>query len=566
MGQKAWIGLATFLVCAGCAGVDVTHVASNGDFAPVDNSPVAKLTGVPWNLAMTQYQLTITRQVSKCDGTLDGSVTVAVTTAKAADPKQKYVLDGSGWWATSDITSTLALDATSTGLSTTSQNAAAQIIQNVVGLVAGAADLSKETFALETVTKTPPATFACKAAVTAALKDMNTPTRGALTKKVTDDTAAASKATAAVTTLTAEAAQDPSYKKALAKALDDMRKANNTQAADQDRLNKDLKAVQIVQTVSWPMTADDFHTDNAFVLDDQDVNKHWLDWTPAGQTGTLSLAQKSPFQVTLAIYYHADDGFWRQPPPGQKTAVGDVSIGIPVRVGRIGRLLICTGIEETCNGPLKPDWQPSKTATNSGNNQVVLQLGQMYNIRVRSTFLKSEKAVITLDPASGEPTQIEVSEQQAAAAALSGAISSAATTLAAVPGQITAYQQAQALLQETQGQALSAQVASRTAQINLNASLPTLAATDTAAAQQAFANGQIALASAQANAQNAGPAATIAATTAMLTAQNSLAAQEASEPNSNEIDALNAQTALNNATAAQINSAVAVTNAQAALK
>ena len=50
------------------------------------NITVAKLdpsgpppTGVPWNLAMTQYTLTITRQVISCDTTMNAKVSVAVT-------------------------------------------------------------------------------------------------------------------------------------------------------------------------------------------------------------------------------------------------------------------------------------------------------------------------------------------------------------------------------------------------------------------------------------------------------------------------------------------------------
>jgi hypothetical protein len=69
MKLPASLGLGVVLGCAGCgSGIDVTRVSSS------DKS----LTGVPWNLAMTQYKLTVTREISACDRVLKGSVLVAM--------------------------------------------------------------------------------------------------------------------------------------------------------------------------------------------------------------------------------------------------------------------------------------------------------------------------------------------------------------------------------------------------------------------------------------------------------------------------------------------------------
>lgn len=121
------------LLLAGCStGITVTHLT--------DDKPVR---GNPWNLAMTQFNVTITRHVVSCKGALKGSVEVIATASAVLDEEQRYVLESNGWWATSDITSTLAANGTSLGLNASSTDATPAIIANVVGtigqgLIAGA--------------------------------------------------------------------------------------------------------------------------------------------------------------------------------------------------------------------------------------------------------------------------------------------------------------------------------------------------------------------------------------------------------------------------------------------
>src|SRR5690242_11374000 len=106
---------------AACSGIKVKHIKS-GD---------TSLTGVPWNLAMTKYSLAITRQITKCDAkdqNVEGTVDVTVTASKALDNEQRYLLDASGWWATSDIAATLATDGTSLGLNAHSEDATGTVI------------------------------------------------------------------------------------------------------------------------------------------------------------------------------------------------------------------------------------------------------------------------------------------------------------------------------------------------------------------------------------------------------------------------------------------------------
>ena len=105
MYTKWMVSVALILCCTGCAtGIRVVHLGSS-DLPP---------PGVPWNLAMTQFNVAITRHVTGCVGELKGTVEVTITPTKVLDDEQRYALYADGWWATSDITSNLAADGTST--------------------------------------------------------------------------------------------------------------------------------------------------------------------------------------------------------------------------------------------------------------------------------------------------------------------------------------------------------------------------------------------------------------------------------------------------------------------
>ena len=73
------IALVLTTTVGGCAGIDITHVAPDS----------TALTGAPWNLSMTQFKITITRQITGCTGKLEGSVAVTATPAKVLDDQQE---------------------------------------------------------------------------------------------------------------------------------------------------------------------------------------------------------------------------------------------------------------------------------------------------------------------------------------------------------------------------------------------------------------------------------------------------------------------------------------------
>lgn len=120
------IGIATVFFLAGCStGIKVQRVT--------DGSPQ---TGNPWNLSMTTFKITITRQVTDCDGGIKGKVDFMATPEVVLDLDQRYVLKSNGWWATSDIVSELSSAGISTGLNAQSTDKTASILTNAAGTIA----------------------------------------------------------------------------------------------------------------------------------------------------------------------------------------------------------------------------------------------------------------------------------------------------------------------------------------------------------------------------------------------------------------------------------------------
>ncbi|MEM5316533.1 hypothetical protein [Paraburkholderia sp. JHI869] len=540
------IASAVSLLCTGCgAGINVTHVTTNS----------GALTGVPWTLSMTQFTLVVSREVTGCTDTLKGKVNVQVTPGRAPDPDQRYLLDSTGWFSTSDITSNLASDGSNTGLNASSEDETGKIIASVATtaaqIVIGGAVLGGHApvGAGPEITggegAPPPVQVACSDSVVKAFAKLRPKNQISLQKRVTQETKALSQATDKVTLLTAQAAKDSSYKKPLAKALGVQDEAQQKLTADKNELAAAQKAVTETQTLVWPSDGTQYEADNANHLLPATLKK-WIKHVDTANPPDTRL-----FDLSLAIYVPLPDGSWQI---AKQHSTADPSIGVPVRTAAPGRLLACSGAT-ACPPGLLNTWVADKEHT--VKDQPMLQLGQMYNIRAAGGTFKSEGAVIALD-SNGSPTSIQVTEKAAAAAVAASSAAAAATTAAGIPNAIAAARYARA-------QAESEQIAADTANITYQANLPTAAQTAREQAQTAADNATIALKSAQANARNAGPAAALAAQTSLLNSENALRALEAGEPNVEQEDALSAQTTLNLAQAAQINAQVALTKARSLL-
>lgn len=524
-------GLLIALASGACAtGIKVTHVTST----------IATQTGNPWNLPMTQFTVTITRHIVQCGAAIKGSVEVLPTPAVAIDDAQRYVLESKGRWGTSDITSSLAPSGISTGLNAESTDATATVIANVIGTVASIA---------VGVARAGPVAQLCEAPVAAAVDELYPPetsSRVPLRTQVDEATAALEVATAQVALLTAQVKADATLKPKLVMALADQDAKKTNLTALQKKLAAHLKTTTDVQVVTWPLRSSDFRTVSPFNLP-ADVFDAWT-------TQDASAADAAKFAVHFALYRHdGGNGGWL-PAEGVMSGAGavDVSVGVPVRLAQVGRLLTC--VAEACPTTALPEG-PSTDPLRTSNDLPVLQLGQMYVVPVAGGLFKSESAIIALD-ANGLPTSIQVAEKASTAAVASGAAKDAATQLAALPAQLSA-----ARLARTQA---------RIDQLNANAALATAQAnagvqgqTSALAAQTALITAQTNLATAQANAGLPIQTSALDAQTALLNAQAALALAQANAGNVNQTSAWAAQASLANAQAAQINAASALAKAQA---
>ena len=555
--RKAALSLIVFS-CVSCSpGIKVTRV--QGD-APV--------VGNPWNLPMTQFNITITRHVTGCGPRITGAVEVIATTATVVDEQQRYVLQSDGLWATSDITSNLAANGVSTGLNATSADTTATVISNVVttfGKVlvgvasAGILNLDKRKELCTTKVRD---------AVNELFPEGGTP----LKAQVDADIAALAEATAKVELLIAQSKADAKLKPQLVAALKAQADERKKLADSQNKLTSNLKLTSHLQVVSWPRAGNEFRRDVAFDLS-PDVLANWTGLKRDTEQEKKDFAdvyakEKGQFAVYLALLRPAADGSWKAPNPPSSP---DTAVGVPVRLAQQGRLLVCS--EQTC---------PSEIASSGIKNekikpfdQVVLQMGQVYTVPLTGGTFRSQTGAITLDP-NGLPTTIQVIEKTAVASAVTGAAKDVATQLSALPAEVRAAELARIKAKTDEANARSAlataqanlavadQTSSRAAQTalvkaqtdlamaQLNAGLPLQTASLTA--QTNFINAQAALGAAQTNAQ-----------IALINAQIALATAQANAATIDQTSVLAAQATLLNAQTALINAAVALAKAQASV-
>lgn len=529
------VGVASTLLIAACStGIKVTHVTSEE----------TALVGNPWNLAMTQFTITITRHITACSPEVKGTVEAIPTSSVILDRQQRYVLQSKGWWSTSDITSNIATTGISTGLNAQSTDVTPVVISNVIGSIAQIAILAA---AAQGPNQPAPQgeRNQCTKEVSDAVEELY-PKEGSKTvglkKRVEKETADLAIATAKVTMLTAQQKIDRSFKKELLATLTEQAKIQEQLSSDQDKMTKDLNATTNVQVVTWPLHADEFRKDQSAYTIDPNV---FAKWAPHADSQDAS----KKFSVYLALYrQNSLNGTWIAPKP---SAPVDESVGVPVRLADLGRLLICVTGACPASLPAGPVTDKNHIATDIR----VLQLGQVYVVPVAGGVFRSENGVIAID-SNGNPTTIQVVEKVAGASAATGAAKDIATQLASLPSQIRGAE-----LAKTQAE---------TNQLNANATLAAAQANAATAGQTAALGAQTSLITAQTNLataqRNAGlPLQTtqMSDQTALLNAQSALANAQASAQFVDQTSALAAQATLTNAQAQQINAAAALARARA---
>jgi hypothetical protein len=535
--------------CAGCASsIQVQRLNPDPQTSEV-------LTGVPWNLAMTQFNVMITRQVTGCSGKLNGTASVTAVASKRLDEDQQYALSSKGVWATADITSTLATDGTSLTLNGHSEDQTGAVISNTVGFLTAVATAAPMLAA--------GVQMQCSNSVTQALANLKGDGKTSLKKKVDQDTKLVASLTAKVAQLTTmyTASKAESDGVALTKAMAQLDEAQRAQTDDQALLAASLKALTDTQTFVWPPNAKESATASPFELD-QGVAQSWVKWIGLPAGAAIPPVPADAFKVWLGLY--RTDGFGGWALPSKVPTVGDTTVGVPVRLPRVGRLLACTG--QACASTLSRNW-----VADDNNTQLitpdpsVLQFGQLYNVPITGGTFKSEGAVITLD-ANGIPTSIQVYEKVAAAVAATASAQSVATSISELPGKIVAAKLAKTQAELSQVKATNDLAAAQ-------ASSSTAGETAAVNARLSYINAQNSLIQAQANAQSAGDVGAVAAQLALVQQQlalqdkqNALGTSTANASVASAIDTLQANTTLLNAKATNINARVALAKAESALK
>ena len=498
-----------------------------------DGTPV---TGNPWNLAMTQFNVTITRHVVSCEKGIESNVEVIATPSAVLDEDQRYVLSSNGWWATSDITSKLSATGVSTGLNAASADATPTIISNVVGTI-GQIAIRSAIGGGPVITAGKPV---CSESLTRAVNALYPEKGSGLKATVDKHIADLAVLTAKVTLLTAKSALNAAFKDELARTLDKQTGLQLALAARQKELSAALAATTNTQSIRWPSRGSEFVTRSPYAIDDG-VMKKWL------PEGAVPDDVKPQLAVHLALYRkNVSGGVWEIP---VAQATGDTTQGVPIRLARHGRLVAC--VKDPCPAALPAIG--SQDSKHTQFEQVVLQLGQIYTVPVTGGSFRSQEASIAMD-ANGLPTEIKVSEKVAGAVAATGAAKDIATQVAALPAQISAAKLAVINAQTNQ---LNAQSALEAAQANAGVAGQTAPLN----AQIALINAQNALAAARINAstQQTGE---VTAQTAMLNAQAALITAQSNATSGPAIGALNAQTSLINAETAQLNATAALAKAR----
>lgn len=526
------------VLITGCAGIKVSKAPELG------SKDTAQ--GVPWNLAMTRFTVTITRHITACGSEIKGKVETVASASTSADPEERYLLSTNGWFATSDIKSTLSTTGFNTALNAETADATATVIGNVIGTAAQIAiGFAAAGDGAPKGDKKSPAEICTPSLLSAvtALYPKNADSLKVTVDKATEELAGK---TADVAVLSAQAAankDDNGLKSRLVQALADQESLRIKLQQKQKSFSTFLKESMDIQTVTWPHKSSEFKTVAPFSID-QDVLDNWLIHGVDGSNA------KAKLDVYLALNRQPTIGGWSTP---EETTPVKPDLGVPVRLPQPAKLAMCTG--KACPDSFEAGGKLAENQTTA--DFAVLQVGPTYALPVSGGAFRSESVAITLD-ANGVPTVLQTTEKVAAASALTNAAKDVTTQLAGLPVSLRTTELAKTKAEIDQANAdIALQTAKQTSGLQ--------GQTSTLAAQTALINAQLANSTAQQNASIQGfqqQAGSLNAQASVMQAQAVLATAQANSQVLDQTSVLGAQTALINAQTALLNAATAQARAQ----
>lgn len=404
-------------VASGCAShIDVTRFVGTPD----------TMRGVPYNLPMTQFTLTITRRVVDCSGgQLEGDVQVAVTSKTAIDPSAMFTLHSAGLLNTSDIKVSTNSDSTVSSLNASSTDQTGAVIGSVVSTIAKLAPLAIGGGA-GAQTCTQPLIDAL--AAIGRDKDKDHAAVHGLKDDVQTENDKLAAVNARITLLSAQISalgKDAGARmhKALSDALDDQFKLQQSLNAHQAALTKALTVVTDVETETWPTSGSEHDIDpnHPYALPDA----VWQKWAVRNFDTTNGYG----FNIYPSIVQSSSYG--AAATARVPLASIDPQNGLPVRYAVPAMLQICKNAPcgTTLNGHASEDVAHLLTP--------VLQFGIVYSVPATGGTFKATTFTLQLD-ANGNPTMVEVADQAAVLSGLASTVGNAATTLAGIPDAVKA--------------------------------------------------------------------------------------------------------------------------------
>lgn len=376
--------LGALLLCCACGnGIQITKT-----------TPDAGGTGVPWALAFTQYEITVTRSLVDCGNEPKLATKAALKAGKALDPSQFYLLSAKGDFDVTDIKAQYDTDGTATTLNASSEDRTAAVVSNVVGGVAKLVALGAGAAA----GKNAPPSEVCSPEAKAALARIP-----GEQKKVETATNLLAIRNDALSKLTAKNDGSAQGKKALAAAQAQEQNAADKLAEAQQVLDDDNGKISSKVTLKWPLRGDSFQSPCDAIVPGCGLPQPCpaanpaCAGAPAPFVSTVSLTKAA--KAKLAVYFQLVPAI-----PGWKggTSGDDNPPGVPVRFAAPGRMLVCLG------APCGPNVTPIQQSLDP-----VLQLGAMtYLPAPHGAFNNGSVAVEMND--GGAPKTLQTTGKSAA--------------------------------------------------------------------------------------------------------------------------------------------------------
>lgn len=383
-----------------------------------DNPADVPLSGAPYNLSFTQFDITVTQRVARCfrkwtpeeseahsgqkydlsspDAQI--SVTAVISKSEARDPLRNYVIDLNSlesFFKTTSVEASYYESGVLKGLNAAAEDKTGEFISSTVGTLAklASAAMAQNFVAPDTCEKKTKEHFD-EAEMKAAELEALTPQLVAATEAVKQHIALATalgRATPAADKI--ELAKD-------VKALLDLSKK---QIKLEKELASELAAISIVTKSKWPANGEEFVSSAPIAKPVDNTKSKWFTTISPGKLA----ASAAYFEI------RASEGIGRVLPCGSKCVEDNVDHkGFKYRMPSLGKLYMCSALTNR----IEKDGSKSEAKTCAAESDadlyqtdakeaMISQLGRIYILPLKSTLFSSKSITATFSE-TGVPTKV----------------------------------------------------------------------------------------------------------------------------------------------------------------